>query len=61
MNTIKIVGLLTLLSCEQLYDTAGLPSTSGVLRALKVIVPLRTPPADGAGGEGVGHVFLRGT
>lgn len=47
--TKQVVGLLTLLSCEQLYDNAGLPSPSGVLRALKVIVPLRTPPADGSG------------
>jgi hypothetical protein len=45
----QVVGLLTLLTCEQLYDGAGLPSSWGVLRALKAIVPLRTAPADGPG------------
>lgn len=48
-STRQIVGLLTFLTCEQRYDDAGLPSLSGVLRALKVIVPLRTQPADGSG------------
>jgi hypothetical protein len=47
----QIVGLLTLLSCEQLYDDAGVPSSNGVLRALKVVVPLRTAPADGSGDQ----------
>jgi hypothetical protein len=47
--TKQVVGLLTLLTCEQLYDDAGLPSARGVLRALKAIVPLRTAPADGSG------------
>jgi hypothetical protein len=42
------VGALTLLTCEQRYDNAGLPSAAGVLRALKAIVPLRTAPADGS-------------
>jgi hypothetical protein len=44
-----LVGLLTLLTCEQLYDDAGLPAAEGALRALKAIVPLRTEPADGSG------------
>jgi hypothetical protein len=48
--TRQIVGLLTFLTCEQQYDDAGLPSPSGVLHALKVIVPLRTPPTDAFGG-----------
>jgi len=43
----QIVGLLTLLTCEQLYDETGMPSAAGALRALKVIVPLRAAPADG--------------
>jgi hypothetical protein len=47
--TRQIVALLTFLTCEQQYDDTGLPSASGVLRALKVIVPLRTTPADGSG------------
>jgi len=47
--TKQIVGLLTFLTCEQQYDDAGLPSSSGALRALKVIVPLRTQPAGGSG------------
>jgi len=47
--TREIVGLLTFLTCQQQYDDAGLPSPSGVLRALKVSVPLRTTPADAFG------------
>jgi hypothetical protein len=45
----EIVGLLTFLTCQQQYDDAGLPSPSGALRALKVVVPLRTPPTDALG------------
>jgi hypothetical protein len=37
----------TFLTCEQHYDTNGLPADSGELRALKVIVPLQRTPADG--------------
>jgi len=47
--TEQIVGLFTFLSCEQQYDDAGLPSSRGALRALKVIVPLLTQPAGGSG------------
>jgi hypothetical protein len=45
----QLVGLLKLLTCEQLYDEAGMPSAAGSLRALKAIVPLRSAPADGSG------------
>jgi hypothetical protein len=44
----QLVGALTLLTCEQRYDNAGLPSAAGLLRALKAIVPLQSPPADGS-------------
>ena len=45
-----LVGLVTFLSCEQLYDDAGMPALTGTLRAIKVIVPLRSEPVDGGAG-----------
>jgi hypothetical protein len=47
-----LAGTLTFLSCEQLYDDTGLPALIGTLRAIKVAVPLRSEPADGAGTSG---------
>ena len=47
-----LVGTVTFLSCEQLYDNAGLPALIGTLRAIKVIVPLLSEPADGTGTTG---------
>ncbi|HLW18153.1 MAG TPA: hypothetical protein VKV69_12440 [Actinomycetota bacterium] len=48
-STKRLLGILSVLSCEQLYGTDGLPAATGLLRALKVIVPLRTGPADEPG------------
>ena len=45
-STPKLVGALTVLTCEQIYGDDGLPALSGLLRALKVIVPLASGPAD---------------
>lgn len=35
---------LRLLTCEQRYDTLGLPAPAGDLRAIKILVPLATTP-----------------
>jgi len=48
-STKKLLGILSVLTCEQLYDEAGMPATTGTLRAIKVVVPLRTPPVDEPG------------
>jgi hypothetical protein len=48
-STQRLLGALSVLSCEQLYGDDGLPAGKGSLRALKVIVPLRTGPADEPG------------
>ena len=48
-STKKLLGLLSILTCEQLYDEAGMPATAGTLRAIKVVVPLPTPPVDEPG------------
>jgi len=48
-STKHLLGILSVLSCEQLYGDDGLPAATGLLRALKVIVPLRTGPADEPG------------
>jgi hypothetical protein len=48
-STKKLLGFLAVLTCEQLYDEAGMPAVSGTLRAIKVVVPLRTPPVDEPG------------
>jgi hypothetical protein len=44
-----LVGSLTFLTCEQRYDELGLPAPDGSLRAMKIVVPLRTTPSDGSG------------
>jgi hypothetical protein len=48
-TTKKVLGVLSVLTCEQSYDEAGMPALTGTLRAIKVVVPLRTPPADEPG------------
>jgi hypothetical protein len=48
-STPKLIGALTVLTCEQIYGDDGLPAPSGLMRALKVIVPLATGPADEPG------------
>lgn len=48
-STQRLLGSLSILTCEQLYGDDGLPALGGSLRALKVIVPLRTGPADEPG------------
>ena len=48
-STPKLIGALTVLACEQIYGEDGLPAPSGLMRALKVIVPLVTGPADEPG------------
>jgi hypothetical protein len=48
-STKRLLGVLSVLSCEQLYGDDGLPATTGLLRAIKVIVPLRTGPDDEPG------------
>jgi len=45
-STKRLLGVISVLSCEQLYGDDGLPAAMGLLRALKVIVPLRTGPSD---------------
>jgi hypothetical protein len=45
----RLLGAVSVLSCEQLYGDDGLPAGKGSLHALKVIVPLRTGPADEPG------------
>ena len=45
-STQQQLGALSVLSCEQLYGDDGMPAGKGSLRALKVIVPLRTGPVD---------------
>lgn len=47
--TKRLLGLLSVFSCEQRYGEDGLPAATGLLRALKVIVPLKTGPADEPG------------
>src|SRR5437868_8209334 len=42
-------GMPSVLTCEQLYGDDGLPAATGLLRAVKVIVPLQTGPADEPG------------
>jgi len=44
-STKRVLGLLSVLTCEQLYGADGLPAATGSLRAFKVIVPLPTGPA----------------
>jgi len=56
--TKQIVGLFTFLSCEQLYDDAGLPSSRGALRALKIIVPLLTQQAGSSGDLSGGRLLV---
>ncbi|MGZ4140673.1 MAG: hypothetical protein ACXVD8_11995 [Actinomycetota bacterium] len=53
-----LVGLLTFLTCEQTYDANGLPAVGGLLRALKVIVPLATTPTDDQGDDLTGARLL---
>ena len=48
-STQRQFGTFSVLSCEQQYGSDDLPATKGSLRALKVIVPLRTGPADEPG------------
>ena len=45
----RLLGILSVLSCEQLYGDDGLPAATGLLRAVKVIVPLQTGPEDEPG------------
>jgi hypothetical protein len=45
----RMLGKLSVLTCEQLYDDLGLPASIGTLRAFKVIVPLASSPADERG------------
>ena len=45
----KQLGTSSVLTCEQSYDNAGMPAAKGSLRALKVIIPLRSAPLDEPG------------
>ncbi len=47
--TKKPLGASSVLTCEQSYDNAGMPAAKGSLRALKVIIPLRSAPLDEPG------------
>ena len=47
--TKKPLGASFVLTCEQSYDNAGMPAAKGSVRALKVIIPLRSAPLDEPG------------